>query len=197
MSIADRTVDDFLEAVANGTPSPGGGAVAAIGGAAGAALCEMVCRLSIEHRSEDEIATRLDDLRSGFSEHRSTLVGLADEDAAVIRELTGGGGDWDRNSFPERRVVEVPLETATESLAVLEGSAVVAKLGFGPAIGDAGTGGLFAHACCKASLQNVRINLRTDDERFDRGEIGTEVERIEQTADETLVTVHETVKERT
>lgn len=196
MSIADRTVDDFLEAVANGTPSPGGGAVAAIGGAAGAALCEMVCRLSIEHRSEDETATRLDELRSGFSEHRSTLVGLADEDAAAVRALTQDAKEWERGSDPARLLVEVPLETARESLGVLERSVTVAELGYSPAIGDAGTGGLFAHACCKASLQNVRINLNWDDTVFDMDEMSAEVERLDQAADVALAAVRETVRDR-
>ncbi len=196
MSFADLTVDDFLEAVADGTSTPGGGAVAAIGGAAGAALCEMVCRLSIEHQSDDETSTRLVDLRSAFSEHRSALLSLADKDAAAVDALTGGSGEWGRETPPGRLVVEVPLETATESLVVLERSVAVADLGFEPAIGDVGTGGLFAHACCKASLQNVRINLESDDGLFDRDEINADVKRIDQAADETLTSVLGTAIER-
>lgn len=190
MAIADRTIDEFLQRVAEGRPTPGGGAVAAVGGAAGAALCEMVCRLSIDHREPGDGADTLEDLAAALSEHRATLLGLADEDVAAVRAAMDGSSDRDR------RMLAVPLETAKEGLAVLERSGTVADLGFPPAVGDAGTGALFAHACCRAALQNVRINQASTDTLDDDREITAEVDRLDRAADETLEAVRRTVSDR-
>ena len=45
--IAATSVEVFLDALASDAPTPGGGAVAALAGASGAALSSMVCNLTI------------------------------------------------------------------------------------------------------------------------------------------------------
>ena len=199
MGFADRTIADFLDAVAAGEPTPGGGAVAAIGGAAGAALGEMVCRLSIENRTDTSAGTRLEEVRSELADKRTLLLRLADEDSAAVRAVVSGPQrtGWDRDTSAHRRIVEVPLETAEESLGVLERSVTVAELGYPPALGDAGAGAFLAHACCQASLQNVRINLEHDEGLFDDRQVRAELDRIENAADATLASVRATVSDRT
>jgi glutamate formiminotransferase/formiminotetrahydrofolate cyclodeaminase len=49
---------DFLQALADGTPTPGGGSAAAYRGAAAAALVAMVARLTIGKRSMPRLRTR-------------------------------------------------------------------------------------------------------------------------------------------
>ncbi|HKX05877.1 MAG TPA: cyclodeaminase/cyclohydrolase family protein, partial [Methylomirabilota bacterium] len=43
----DQTIGAWLDALASAAPAPGGGAAAAVNAAIGAALIEMVCRLTI------------------------------------------------------------------------------------------------------------------------------------------------------
>jgi len=199
MSFADRTIADFLDMVARGDSTPGGGAVAAVTGAAGAALGEMVCRLTIENRAGDSTGTRIADVRSELSDKRATLLQLADEDSAAVRAVLGGhqGSDWDRDNSPQRRIVEVPLETAVESLAVLERCVTVAEQGYAPAIGDAGAGAVLAHACCRVSIQNVRINLEHDEGLFDDVEVRAELDNMENAAERAVASVQVVVTERT
>ena len=45
--LADLTVKDFLDKVAGNDPVPGGGSIAALGGALASALATMVTRLTI------------------------------------------------------------------------------------------------------------------------------------------------------
>ena len=47
MKLTDMTIRAFTETLASDAPAPGGGSVAALCGAQGAALCAMVCRLTI------------------------------------------------------------------------------------------------------------------------------------------------------
>lgn len=58
MNFADQTISEFLEDVAATTVTPSGGAVAAIGGAFGAALCEMVCIHTIKNNDDPRFGLR-------------------------------------------------------------------------------------------------------------------------------------------
>lgn len=49
--LVDKTVSDFLNELASNSPAPGGGSVAALSGALGAALTSMVCNLTVGKRS--------------------------------------------------------------------------------------------------------------------------------------------------
>ena len=46
MSMMEMTIEQFLRELASDSPAPGGGSVAALGGALGAALVSMVARLT-------------------------------------------------------------------------------------------------------------------------------------------------------
>lgn len=47
MSMMEMTIEQFLRELASDSPAPGGGSVAALGGALGAALVSMVARLTM------------------------------------------------------------------------------------------------------------------------------------------------------
>jgi len=57
--LTDKTLVDFLDALASSAPAPGGGSVAALAGALGAALVSMVCNLTLGKKKyadvQDEI----------------------------------------------------------------------------------------------------------------------------------------------
>ena len=57
--IAAETVKGFLDALASDAPTPGGGAVAALSGATGAALISMVCNLTIGKKGYEEAEERM------------------------------------------------------------------------------------------------------------------------------------------
>lgn len=191
MAFADDTIDKFLRAVADGHPTPGGGAVAAMASAAGAALCEMVCSISLEHTDDREIAADLEDRKSGLADHRSRLLELADEDSAAIRALYGEAHDDDPGSEeavdrPTERAIEVPREVAERSLRILELATSLAEVGYGPAVGDVGTAAYLANAGCQASVQNVRLNLRSVE---DSDYVATTRSEIAEMADEAAATL--------
>jgi methenyltetrahydrofolate cyclohydrolase len=75
------TIDGFLEVLASDAPTPGGGAVAAIAGATGAALIEMVGRLTADKEGYEAVRDRMRQAIDTASAARSELTELADRDA--------------------------------------------------------------------------------------------------------------------
>ena len=53
--ITQSSIDEFLERLASGDPTPGGGSAAAIMGAMGAALVSMVCSVSIGKKGYEAV----------------------------------------------------------------------------------------------------------------------------------------------
>jgi len=167
--VADTTVGDLLGGVASAAVTPSGGAVAAVGGGAGAALCEMVC---IHTLGRDDLdAPSLAETRPDLEAARERLLALADEDVAAVEAVGTVLADPEAGADDRRRAAkratEAPLETAEVSLGVLEDATVVTDEGARNALADAGTGARLAAGALRASLYTVRTNLDTvEDEPF-------------------------------
>ena len=184
-SIADLTVRELLNGVASREVTPSGGAVAAVGGAAGAALCEMTCvhtLAGVDDESGDDADTgdgdpdgRIAELRDSegeLAECRSDLLALADEDVAAVESLQSAFAaadavDDESVQRAAEHATEVPLETAGACRGVLGAAVVVTDAGAPNAIPDAGTGASLAHAGLQAGVWTARSNLPLlDDEEF-------------------------------
>ena len=78
--IGASTVEGFLGALASESPTPGGGAVAAVAGATGAALVAMVCHLTLGRQGYEEVEARLRDVLGEADGARTSFLELADRD---------------------------------------------------------------------------------------------------------------------
>lgn len=174
MSFGDLPVREFNAALAEGSPTPGGGAAAALTGATAAALGEMVCAVTLADEDfadvHDELRRRRDDLRS----LRGALADMADADAAAFEEVMDAyrtpSDDPDRQAAIREALLgaaEVPLETAEACLSVIEHAAAVAEIGNQNAVTDAAAAVLLGRAALEAALYNVDVNLKDleDDDR--------------------------------
>jgi methenyltetrahydrofolate cyclohydrolase len=150
-----QTLADFLDAVAEATPAPGGGTSAACTAALGAALVEMAARLA----GESEAAARAGGLRGRALE-------LAEQElssyAPVLEAMRLPRDDPTRPA----RLEDALVEASRSPLAIAEVAAEVAELGVAVArnsskevSGDALTGTLLAEAACAAAATLVEINL--------------------------------------
>ena len=81
MSIARETMDEFLRTLASDAPTPGGGAVAAVAGGAGAALISMVCNLTIGKQGYEDAQERMGWMLEEAEAARIEFLDLADRDA--------------------------------------------------------------------------------------------------------------------
>lgn len=189
MPFADQPIGEFLDDVASGAVTPSGGAVAAVGGAAGAALCEMVCLHTAGKDGYEDVENRLDAARSRLHSNRRRLLELADEDATAVDRLQQAFDDPSGATGHRQQAIEtattVPLETAATCLEVLEEGEVVVRKGNDRATADAVAGIYLAHAALQTSLEIVRTNLELiDDEQFVRqtADRASELERSAITA---------------
>ncbi len=170
MGVGKRTVDDFLEALASPSPTPGGGSVAALCGALSVALSRMVSSLAVGKEGYEAVQADLRDLEGRAKALQGRLVGLADEDARAYDSVIAAmrlpkKTDAERAARVEamqaayRHATEVPLETMQSCAEALELALLAAQKGNRRAITDAGVAALTAEAGLRAASLNVRINL--------------------------------------
>lgn len=192
VTFADQTVNEFLNHVASTTVTPCGGAVAAIGGAAGAALCEMVCTHSIGKNGYANVEQEMRRTRDELTTHRTRLLELADEDSAAVDELQAAfetPGDKGRDETIQeaaKHATTVPLKTAEECLETVKHAMVVTEKGNQNAIADAGAGVFLAHAALQASVWTVRLNLGMIENTSFIAEMETRSAEIDNSAEEAV-----------
>ncbi len=187
----DLTLAQFLERLASSDPTPGGGTVSAIAGAAAAGLLAMVARLSTGKGGDDAALGRT--LALGDT-GRAALLDLAGRDAeafeAVMQAMRlpkGTDEEKDRRRSAIQKALrgasDVPLEVASRSVALLEASTDLARTGSLNAISDVGVAVLLAHAAVEGALLNVRMNLRSIKDQAYTAQAAERVRALGQRAD--------------
>ncbi|MEF8756885.1 MAG: cyclodeaminase/cyclohydrolase family protein [Halobacteriales archaeon] len=199
MSFADMTVREFVEELSGDSATPGGGSAAAVAGAMGAALGEMVCNLTIGKEDFEDVEADMEAAREALEDSRERLFELADEDAEAFDELMAAyrtpedEGKAEAIEEASKTAAEVPVETAEECLIVIEEAVDVAAKGNPNAVTDAGTAALLAHAALESALYNVEINLGSIDDEAFREAMREETDRLVEEADAALAEVQDAV----
>ncbi|MBI2218177.1 MAG: cyclodeaminase/cyclohydrolase family protein [Candidatus Rokubacteria bacterium] len=168
--IAAQTVDELLAALADGTPTPAGGAACAVVAATAAGLAGMATRVTAR-RSGDARWTLL---ASSADELRRTLLALADRDAeayrGVIEARRPGGsrpraaGAADKRESPHvivalRVATDVPLAVARASLEVLTLCGELAGAVPSVVASDVAVAVSLARAAVEGSVTTARANV--------------------------------------
>lgn len=166
----------FPELVAAGTPTPGGGSVAAQSGVLAASLGQMMCNITIGKKRFAGAETRLKEIRDELDRLCARLRELIAEDAAsfeaVLRayRLPKETEDQRRERDAQietamRGAVEVPLETSDRSFQVLKHLRELADIGNPNALSDVAVGALLAQVAIKSASYNVYVNLNSLSDR--------------------------------
>jgi len=166
MEYADQSVGEFLSNVASERVSPAGGTVAAVVGATGASVCEMVCLHALEGRESPD--RELIDARGELATQRDHLLGLAGADATAVDALFADtGGEPGETEL--KRATGVPLTIAAASLTVFESGVVALAAGEETTVADGMTGVLLTDAALRSAVYTVRTNLaHVEDIAFER-----------------------------
>jgi glutamate formiminotransferase/formiminotetrahydrofolate cyclodeaminase len=144
-------LDEFLDALAAPTPTPGGGSAAAASAAMSAALGAMVAALAKMSPAAFEADRRF------FAEAVNRDATAYQEVVAAYKRPKEERAPWIEKAL--HGAAEVPLEVAERSAALksrLEGLATSAPAKFGS---DIQTAEALAQAAIHGALANVRINL--------------------------------------
>lgn len=162
-------INDFLENVAGGQPTPGGGSAAAFAGSLSSALVRMVSNITLK-KAEGERQEKFKSLEEQARVLQNELWRLVDRDAeSYNRVMNAFRLPRETPEEKEKRkeeiqkafqgAAEVPLETMEKALQVGKLALTVMREGNPNCITDAAVGFLLAHACIKGAALNVRINL--------------------------------------
>jgi glutamate formiminotransferase/formiminotetrahydrofolate cyclodeaminase len=184
---------DFLEALAADTPTPGGGSAAAYSAAAGAALVAMVARLTLGRKKYAAVETQMRDVLERAEALRQALTAAIAEDATAFEAVMAAfklPKDTPEENQARQAAIEsamlkaaqVPLEVARKAVEVMRLALQALAHGNLNTISDAATALALARAALSGAACNVRINLSNLKEP-DRGQsLLQELEALEQDA---------------
>jgi methenyltetrahydrofolate cyclohydrolase len=167
--ITQSSIDEFLERLASGDPTPGGGSAAAIMGAMGAALVSMVCSVSIGKKGYEGVESEMRAVRAQSEKLRLRLAAMVAEDVAAFDGLMSAYklpkvSDDDKVRRADaiqsslRRATEVPLDCARVCAEVVGLARRAGEHGYRGVISDAGVGVLAASSAARSAALNVFIN---------------------------------------
>ena len=161
-TLREITLGKYLDAVSSAAPTPGGGSVAAVVAALGAALGSMVTAISAGKSEKSQI----DELAAECAAFRETFLRLSIEDQsafdAVMAALKLPKDDANRSERIEATVkaaAEVPLTVAQSCLDLLIVLESLVELASRHCISDVGAATHLALAALRSSLLNVHINV--------------------------------------
>ena len=194
--LPEMTVRGMIERLATSDPAPGGGSAAAVAGAMGAALIQMVVELTVGRPMADGHEETLAEIRTAAAAWQSELINLAELDAnaydAVVRaRRLPRDSERERHArtvqvdAAVREATRIPLAAAKAASAVLDLAEQIAPIGNRNAISDVGVAGLLAVAALRGTALNVEINLPYlgSDEAL-RNEAAAEIASLLATTDE-------------
>ncbi len=176
--LTDKPVSRFLDALASSAPAPGGGSVAALSGALGAALLSMVCNLTV---GKKKYANVEQDIKAILEKSESLRHKLADLLQADVQAYTAVSQAMKMPRATEEEkaaraetlqkalkgATEVPLQIAEACVEVIALCQPAAEKGNKNAVSDAGVAILMAEAGLRSAALNILINLGwIEDQRF-------------------------------
>ena len=187
MKLDELSVRDFINELSSATATPGGGSVAALCGALGAALSVMVAGLTGGKEKFKDRWVSMEGIKGRADRLRDHLLGLVQQDTDAYQKVVAAlrlPRDTEQQRISRREALQaslkkaakVPLETLRTSEGLMEIAKQVTEQGDPSAITDAGAAIYLAYTAGVIAAYNVRINLsQIEDEGF-RLEYSREVE---------------------
>ena len=170
MNLVEQRVIDFVAATASKEPTPGGGAIAALTGATGAALAEMVANLTFGKKGYEEVQSEMEELQTKAEAIRNRMLELSQADADVFNIFMNALGlpkNTDEEKIARIAAIQqaykdaamVPFEIGELAYRIFELAELASSKGNQNLITDGIIAAINARAAVKAAFLNVRINL--------------------------------------
>jgi methenyltetrahydrofolate cyclohydrolase len=183
---ADLSMSAFLDALADATPTPGGGTAAAVAGAMGSALLMMVAGLAKSRSDVEDEKVPLVETRAALVSIRDRFVILADEDADAFNQVMAAYKlakltEEDKNTRKQaiqlalRRASDVPLDTLRTAAEAMTHAKIVARDGNRSAASDVRVALELIEAAAAGATANVETNLVSLDDEAYRKAVAAEV----------------------
>ena len=190
MNYVDAPLRKYIEDASSGTPTPGGGSVAALVGALGTAMASMASSLTIGNEKFKNVEPEIRVILGKCNEGREELLNMVNEDIecyGCVTEAYSLPKSTD-NEKKERtaaiqealkKAVDVPLKVLNCCLKVLEEIRRLADITNPNLISDVGVAALMTNAALLGGKLNVDINIASiRDETLVR-KVGREAKKLE------------------
>ena len=176
--LANRITFDFVDEVSRDSPAPGGGSVAALSGALGAALGTMVANLSTSKAGFEDKKEKLAEISKKGQFTKDELVKAIDDDTTafdkVIKAMRMPKDTEKEKETRENKMQKgyqsatlVPLKTVEDCRNALQICLDISDIMDEGMASDVGSGALMANAGAISAAYNVRINLKSiTDKKF-------------------------------
>ena len=170
MKLVEQRVIDFVAATASKEPTPGGGAIAALTAATGAALAEMVANLTFGKKGYEAVQTEMEELQAKAEAIRKRMLELSQADADVFNIFMNALG-LPKNTDEEKAARTVAIQQAYKDAAmvpfeigelanqIFDLAELASRKGNQNLITDGIIAAINARAAVKSAFLNVRINL--------------------------------------
>jgi len=160
------SLDGWIDDLAGGSPTPGGGSAAALAGTLAAALVAMVARLTIGRKAYASVEGRAKEILAEADRLRAELRRLVDEDAIaytsvsqaykIPKDAVGRTAAVDAALLDAARP---PAEVVERARRVHQLAAEIGAMGNKNATSDARVAGLLAGTAIDGALENIKVNV--------------------------------------
>ena len=162
MDMTMETCREFVKVLASDAPAPGGGGAAALVGAIGTALGNMVGSLTVGKKKYADVQDEILALKARCDELQTKLLDQVEADEVNFLPLAKAYGipkdDPNRDKIMEEATIiacSTPMAIMELCCEAIDCIAVFAAKGSRLAVSDAGCGAV----CCKAALQAASLNV--------------------------------------
>ena len=209
--IQNLSCTQFISALASKQPTPGGGGAAAMGGAIGMALGNMVGHLTVGKKKYAAFEDEIKPLMSQGKKIIHELTDLIDRDASVFKPLLQAYGlprdNPEQIEFRKKTIQECSIQACTVPLEIMQKAfdalcihERLSDIGSVMAISDVGCGVAFLKAALISAHLNVLINLKAIDDQVlvtqHQDQMNTLLAKGTKTADEVLKKVTEKLQQK-
>src|SRR6266545_1544037 len=163
---AGPSLDGWIDELAGGAPTPGGGSAAALAGTLAAALVAMVARLTVGRKAYAAVEAQAREILAEAEELRGELRRLVDEDAAayegvsraykIPKDTAGRAQAIDDALLAAARP---PAEVVKRGRRLLALAQTIEQIGNKNAVSDARVAGMLARTAIDGATENVNANL--------------------------------------
>ncbi len=170
--LKDNNIEEFLEDLSSSSPSPGGGAVAALLAGLSTSLASMMANLTIDKKGYENVWKSSKELAERMDKRKDDFLLLMDKDANSFDSVIEAFKlPKDTEKEKEIRSIEiqkgyaeaikVPLEIAEKSLELFEDINYIVDKGNKNLITDGIAAAMAASTAVNMALLNVKVNLKS------------------------------------
>lgn len=165
-SVGGGSLDGWIDELASGSPTPGGGSAAALSGTLAAALVAMVARLTIGRKAYAGVEAQASGILAEAEQLRAELRRLVDEDAlayeGVSRAYKIPKTDPGRVQAIDEALLAAarpPAEVVKRGRRLLALAQTIEQIGNKNAVSDARVAAMLAKTAIDGATENVNANL--------------------------------------